>query len=165
MSTRTTIAIPTNGAGGLDAQRSAHFGHAESFTVVEVVDGVVVGEHALVNPPHEHGGCGMTVAMLAQAGVDTAIVVGMGRGPLAAMGAHNITPLFDDESPTPRDAVDAYLAGRSVPFGSRSQLPGARPRELALRDAAERAGHLPRPFACSVPAPARPTVSGRASRR
>lgn len=124
VSTRTTIAIPTNGPGGIDAPRSAHFGHAESFTVVDVVDGVVVGSHTLVNPPHEHGGCGMTVAMLAQAGVDTAIVVGMGRGPMAAMAAHNITPLFDDQSPTPGDAVRAYLAGASVQFGSQHSCQG-----------------------------------------
>ena len=117
MSTRATIAVPTNGPGGIDAERSAHFGHADSFTVVEVVDGIVVGEHTLANPPHEHGGCGMTVALLAQAGVDTAIVVGMGRGPLAAMGAHNITPLFDNTSPTPRAAVSAFVAGLCVPFG------------------------------------------------
>lgn len=124
MSTRAIIAIPTNGAGGIDAGRSAHFGHADSFTVVEVADGVVVGERAVSNPPHEHGGCGMTVAMLAREGVDTAIVVGMGRGPLAAMEAHNITPLFDDQSPTPRDAVLAYLAGGSVPFGANHSCQG-----------------------------------------
>jgi predicted Fe-Mo cluster-binding NifX family protein len=124
MSTRATIAIPTNGAGGIDAQRSAHFGHADSFTVIDVVDGVVVGSHALANPPHEHGGCGMTVAMLAQAGVDTAIVVGMGRGPLAAMQAHKITPLFDDQSPTPREAVTAFIGGADVRFGENHSCHG-----------------------------------------
>ena len=124
MSIRATIAIPTNGPGGIDSARSAHFGHADSFTVIEVVDGKVVGERALRNPPHEHGGCGMTVAMLAQAGVDTAIVVGMGRGPLVAMSANQITPLFDDESPTPRDAINAFLAGRYVPFGSNHSCQG-----------------------------------------
>jgi predicted Fe-Mo cluster-binding NifX family protein len=124
MNTRATIAVPTHGAGGIDAPRSAHFGHADSFTVVDVVDGMVVGSHTLANPPHEHGGCGMTVAMLAQAGVDTAIVVGMGRGPLAAMTAHKITPLFDDESPTPRDAVRAFLSGTVIPFGSQHSCQG-----------------------------------------
>lgn len=117
MSNKTVIAIPTNGTGGIDSPRSAHFGHADSFTVVEVADGAIVAERSLMNPPHQQGGCGMTVALLAREGVDTAIVLGMGGGPLNAMGAHNITPLFDDESPTPRDAVDAYLAGRRIFFG------------------------------------------------
>ena len=112
------IAIPTEGDGGLEAPRSAHFGHADSFTIVDVVDGSIVGAHAMVNPPHSHGGCAMTVTMLANAGVGTAIVVGMGRGPLAAMQTNGMTALFDDQSPTPRDAVQAFLAGTLVAFGN-----------------------------------------------
>jgi len=112
------IAVPTNGGGGLDAERSAHFGHAESFTIVDVSEGQIAGSEAMVNPPHSHGGCGLTVSMLANAGVGTAIVVGMGGGPLAAMSAHDMTPLFDDQSPTPRAAVEAFLAGRLAPFGN-----------------------------------------------
>ncbi len=111
------IAVPTHGEGGLDAQRSAHFGHADSFTIIELNDGEILNAEVLVNPPHEHGGCGLTVALLAQAGVDTAIVVGMGGGPLAAMSSHGMTPLFDDQSPTPREAVLAYIAGQRVEFG------------------------------------------------
>jgi predicted Fe-Mo cluster-binding NifX family protein len=111
------IAVPTNGAGGLDAQRSAHFGHADSFTIVDVADGAIVSGAGITNPPHTHGGCGATVTMLAQAGVGTAIVVGMGGGPLSAMRATGMTPLFDDQSPTPRAAVEAFLAGKLAGFG------------------------------------------------
>jgi predicted Fe-Mo cluster-binding NifX family protein len=118
MSEILKVAIPTDGPGGLDAQRSAHFGHADSFTIVDVADGAIVGDSALVNPPHSHGGCGMTVSMLANAGVGTAIVVGMGGGPLAAMNANGMTPLFDDQSPTPRAAVEAFLAGKLNAFGA-----------------------------------------------
>jgi predicted Fe-Mo cluster-binding NifX family protein len=118
------IAVPTNGAGGLDAQRSAHFGHADSFTIVDVSEGQIVGDHAIVNPPHAHGGCGLTVSMLAQAGVGTAIVVGMGGGPLAAMNANGMTPLFDDQSPTPRAAVEAFMSGRLVGFGGEHTCQG-----------------------------------------
>lgn len=124
MSDHLRIAVPTSGQGGLDAPRSAHFGHADSFTIVDVVDGAVVGAESLANPPHSHGGCGMTVAMLAQAGVDAAIVVGMGGGPLSAMGAHGMSALHDGASPTPRDAVEAYLAGQLEPFGSNHQCQG-----------------------------------------
>jgi len=117
MAETSKIAVPTHGTGGLDAQRSAHFGHADSFTIVDVADGRIVGDRVIVNPPHSHGGCGMTVAMLADAGVGTAIVVGMGGGPLAAMKAHGMTPLFDDQSPTPRAAVEALIAGSLAAFG------------------------------------------------
>lgn len=124
MTVHATIAVPTNGAGGADAARSAHFGHADSFTILEIAEGRIVAERALINPPHEHGGCGMTVAMLAQAGVDTAIVVGMGRGPRLAMAEHGIRPLFDDVSPTPRAAVEAFIAGRAVEFGGNHACQG-----------------------------------------
>jgi predicted Fe-Mo cluster-binding NifX family protein len=115
------IAIPTEGEGGLDAQRSAHFGHADSFTVVEVADGAIVGGGTLVNPPHEHGGCGRTVGMLAAHGVDTAIVFGMGGGPRSAMEAHGIAAYFDDANATPAAAVAAFIGGRRTPFGSDNQ--------------------------------------------
>ena len=118
MTDNLRIAIPTEGTGGLDAQRSAHFGHADSFTIVDVADGRIVGGSTLVNPPHTHGGCGATVTLLAQSGVGTAIVVGMGGGPLAAMSANGMTPYFDDQQPTPRAAVEASLAGSLAPFGA-----------------------------------------------
>jgi predicted Fe-Mo cluster-binding NifX family protein len=117
MSERIRLAIPTNGAGGLDAARSAHFGHADSFTLVDVAGGQILGGEALANPPHEHGGCGATVMLLSQAGVSAAIVVGMGGGPLSAMQANGMVALFDDQSPTPRAAVDAYLSGGLPAFG------------------------------------------------
>jgi predicted Fe-Mo cluster-binding NifX family protein len=112
------IAIPTSGEGGLDAERSAHFGHADSFTVIDVADGVIVGGGTMVNPPHESGGCGRTVGMLASQGVNAAIVIGMGGGPLNAMNAHGMLALVDAEAPTPRAAVEAFIAGRRTPFGS-----------------------------------------------
>jgi len=112
------VAVPTNGEGGLDGERSGHFGHADSFTIVEVVDGEIVGQHVMVNPPHSHGGCGKTVSMLADAGIEAAIVVGMGGGPLSAMRSTGMKPLFDDQSPTPRASVEALLAGRLVEFGA-----------------------------------------------
>jgi len=118
------IAVPTEGSGGLDAQRSAHFGHADSFTLVEIADGQIVGGGTLTNPSHTQGGCGATVMLLASAGVGTAIVVGMGGGPLSAMNANGMTPMFDDQSPTPRAAVEAFLGGRLVPFGAGNTCSG-----------------------------------------
>ena len=118
------VAVPTTGTGGLDAERSAHFGHAESFTIVELANGQILDSDVMVNPPHSHGGCGATVVMLANAGVSTAIVVGMGGGPLAAMSANGMTPLFDDQSPTPRAAVEAFLAGKLAVFGKDNTCAG-----------------------------------------
>jgi predicted Fe-Mo cluster-binding NifX family protein len=111
------IAVPTNGEGGLDAPRSGHFGHADSFTIVEVSGDNIVGAEAIANGAHQQGGCGATVAMLAQAGASAAIVVGMGGGPLNAMQRFGMVAYQDVNTPTPRQAVEAFLGGYRVPFG------------------------------------------------
>jgi len=110
------VAVPSTGAGGIDAPRSAHFGRAESFTIVDIADGSIVGDSSFVNPPHSQGGCGLTVAGLADQGVSVAIVVGMGGGPLSAMNRLGIAAYRDDQSETPRAAVEAYLSGGLTPF-------------------------------------------------
>ena len=65
MSQTIRIAVPTSAEGGIDAPRSAHFGHAESFTIVDVAEGRIAGSTVVTNPPHSHGGCGQTVRLLA----------------------------------------------------------------------------------------------------
>ena len=55
--------------------------------------------------------------LLAEQGASTAIVVGMGGGPMRAMQANGMVALFDGDSPTPRAAVEAYLAGTLRAFG------------------------------------------------
>ena len=118
MSEQIKIAVPTDGPGGIDSERSAHFGHADSFTIVHVVDGQIVGGDVVVNPPHSQGGCAVIVSLLADAGVEGAIVVGMGGGPLAAMNRTGMKALYDDQSRTPRQAVEACIAGKLHEFGS-----------------------------------------------
>ncbi len=124
MTERTRIAVPTEGAGGIDAPRSAHFGHADSFTIIDVEGGAIAADSSIVNPPHVSGGCGSVVATLAQRGVGVAIVVGMGGGPRAAMASRGMQALYDDRSATPREAVAAYLAGGLAAFGADHQCQG-----------------------------------------
>ena len=85
------IAVPSLGEGGLDAQRSAHFGHADCFTVVNVVDGEVASVDTIANPPHEHGGCMRPVAVLHDATTPTVGEVALlaASGELGAMGAEH----------------------------------------------------------------------------
>ncbi len=118
MTERIRIAVPTEGAGGIDAPRSSHFGRAGSFTLIDVEDGSIASSGAVMNATREQGGCAGTVATLADLGVKVAIVVGMGGGPRTAMEARGIVALFDGRSSTPRQAVEAYLAGDLKPFGA-----------------------------------------------
>ena len=98
------LAVPSVGKGGLDAQRSAHFGHADCFTILNIEDGKVSVEGTIANPPHEEGGCMRPVRILAEVGIDAIVAVGMGMRPMQGFAAAGITVLHDAESAT----VDVY---------------------------------------------------------
>lgn len=95
----TRIAFPTMGRGGIDAERSGHFGHSDNFTVIEVVDGEVSTVEVIDNPPHAEGGCLAPVGVLASAGVDALVVAGMGMRPLAGFAQAGIRVYFEDRTP------------------------------------------------------------------
>lgn len=118
------IAVPTDGAGGGDAVRSMHFGRSASFTLVDVADGAIVASSVLENGPHDHGACGSIVDRLAAEGVGAVIAGGMGGGPRTAFAEAGIPVFFDAASPTPRAAVEAYLAGAKETFGEAHQCRG-----------------------------------------
>jgi predicted Fe-Mo cluster-binding NifX family protein len=76
------IAIPSEAPGGLAARRSGHFGRAECFTMVDLVDGEIGGVEVLHNAPHVEGGCMAPVLVLAEHQVDAIVVDGIGGRPL-----------------------------------------------------------------------------------
>ena len=97
------VAIPTLGKGGLDCERSGHFGHCDCFTVVDVEDGQVGAVSVIGNPPHEEGGCMRPVALLADNGIDAIVAAGMGMRPMMGFAQAGIT-----EAPTTwEELIDA----------------------------------------------------------
>lgn len=109
------LAVPSNGAGGLDAERSGHFGRCDCFTLVEVVGGAVGPVTTLANMPHVEGGCMRPVQLLADAGVSAIVVAGIGGRPLAGFSEAGITVYSDNTMPRVGDVVEAVVAG-SVGF-------------------------------------------------
>ncbi len=73
-----------------DGQVSPHFGHAPGFTFATVDENGVKDVEYLDNPG---GNCQAVPAMLAQKGVRTAIVGGIGGGAVANLQAHGIDVL------------------------------------------------------------------------
>lgn len=116
MSVRIRIAVPVDSGDGLEAVRSAHFGHAAGFALVDVADGVPVGVTMLANPPHSHGGCMTTVNLLASEGVQVVSAVGMGQGPLSGLMNAGIAVHHDPASSSVGDAVSAIVGGRTAVF-------------------------------------------------
>ncbi len=105
------LAVPSMGEGGLEAERSAHFGHCDCFTLVDVADGEIGAVRVVANPPHEEGGCLRPVNLLASHGVNALIAAGMGARPLAGFNDAGITVYFETETPGIGDAVRRVLAG------------------------------------------------------
>ena len=57
------IAVPSEEPGGLDAARSGHFGRSPYFTLVDIVDDVMVNVLVVANDRHGTGdGCISPVA-------------------------------------------------------------------------------------------------------
>ena len=108
---RIVLAVPSNGTGGLESERSGHFGRCDCFTVVEIEDGVVAGVRIVANPPHEEGGCLRPVNLLAGEGVNALVVAGIGGRPLAGFNDAGIVVYFDNQRPVVSEVVDALLAG------------------------------------------------------
>ncbi len=111
MSERRVLAVPSNGAGGLEGERSAHFGHCDCFTLVEVIDGEVADVRVLQNPPHEQGGCMAPVGILASHGVNELVVAGMGSRPLTGFNDAGIKVYFENQTQGIRDTVKLVLDG------------------------------------------------------
>lgn len=109
---RIVLAIPSDGDGGLDAERAGHFGRCDCFTVVDIEDDAVAGVRVVANPPHVEGGCLRPVQILAAAGVSALVVAGIGGRPLAGFNDAGITVYFDNTLPIVRDVISALIAGK-----------------------------------------------------
>mgnify|MGYP000904272011 CR=1 FL=1 len=109
------LGVPSQGEGGLESERSGHFGHCDCFTLVEVEGQQVVGVRVLDNPPHVEGGCLRPVNLLASQGVTALLAGGMGARPLQGFRDAGIAVYFENRTPNVGDAVQLVLQG-TVPL-------------------------------------------------
>ena len=58
------IAVPSSGSGGLEGQRSQHFGHCDAFTLIDIKNGEISSVDIVSNPAHQEGGCLVPVNIL-----------------------------------------------------------------------------------------------------
>lgn len=106
------IAVPSLSPGGLEAERSGHFGHCDVFTIVDVEEGRIKSVTTLPNGTHVQGGCMVPVNLLAQNKVSALIVGGIGMRPLMGFRQVGITVYHDAERPEVRPVVEDLIAGR-----------------------------------------------------
>ena len=117
------IAIPSQGNGGLDGQRSGHFGHCDVFTLVDVEQGKIKKITTLPNQEHNQGGCMVPVNLLASNKVTALIVGGIGLRPLMGFKQVGIDVYHDATRPEIRPVVEDLIAGQ-LPLIQEDQVCG-----------------------------------------
>ena len=95
------FAIPTAG-GAL----CAHFGHCESFAIIDVEADTVTSETEVTPPEHQPG---TYPRYLASQGVDVVLAGGMGQMARSLFGQNGIEVHTGVVAGTPRDLVESYL--------------------------------------------------------
>ena len=106
------IAIPSQGNGGLDGQRSGHFGHCDVFTLVDVKEGKIQEVTIVPNQEHAQGGCMVPVNLLASHNATALIVGGIGMRPLAGFNQAGIDVYHDATREEIRPVVEDLISGQ-----------------------------------------------------
>ena len=104
------IAIPSAGKGGLDGQRSEHFGHCDAFTLVDVENGEISNVTIVSNQEHQEGGCMVPVNTLSNLKVNALIVSGIGLRPLIGFNEAGIDVSHDAICPEIKPVVESLIA-------------------------------------------------------
>ncbi len=111
------IAIPSMGQGGIDGERSGHFGHCDVFTMIDVENGQIKQVTTVPNQSHVQGGCMVPVNLLEEHNVNALIVGGIGMRPLMGFRQAGIDVYYDAERPQIRPVVEDLIAGRLAVIG------------------------------------------------
>jgi predicted Fe-Mo cluster-binding NifX family protein len=106
------IAIPSTGNGGLDGQRSEHFGHCDAFTLVDVENGEISNVTIVSNQEHHEGGCMVPVNTLSNLKVDALVVSGIGLRPLIGFNEVGIDVYHDAVFPEIKPVVENLIADK-----------------------------------------------------
>jgi predicted Fe-Mo cluster-binding NifX family protein len=106
------IAVPSNGAGGLDGTRAGHFGHCDVFTVIDCENGEIVDVTTIENVQHVQGGCMVPVNLLAENNVNALLVGGIGMRPLMGFKQVGITVYHEAERTEIKAVVTDLIAGK-----------------------------------------------------
>ena len=106
------IAVPSSGSGGLEGQRSQHFGHCDAFTLIDVINGEISNVDIVSNPAHQEGGCLVPVNILSNLKVNALVVSGIGPRPLMGFSEAGIDVYHENTCPEIKPVVESLIAGK-----------------------------------------------------
>ena len=111
------IAVPSDEPGGLDAARSGRFRRSPCFTIVDVIDDVVVNVRVARNEGRR-GDHGLTpILTLGENLADVVIVAGIGRAPLLHCLQAGMRVLNGEDRPDVRSVIGAFIDAELEPVG------------------------------------------------
>ena len=97
-----------------DNMVSAHFGHCQAFTLIDIENGKVVSKNVIPAPPHQPG---FLPGFLAQKGANVVIAGGMGPRAIQLFEAQNIRVISGIQGGI-EQVVNAFIAGSLTPMGN-----------------------------------------------
>lgn len=105
------IAVSSEGAEGLEAQVSAHFGRCPYYTLVDVDDCRAAAVQVVANPHYPDHVPGVVPRFIRDQGAEVMLTGGMGQRAIGLFGELGIRAVTGAVG-TVGTAVDGYLAGR-----------------------------------------------------
>ncbi|PKK81749.1 MAG: hypothetical protein CVT47_00810 [Thermoplasmata archaeon HGW-Thermoplasmata-2] len=104
------IAMPCDEEKGKDSKISQHFGHCKSFALASIDENEkkILEVRFVKNVPHESGGCGASVRIIAGEKPDAILVCGIGRVPFEILSRLGITVQICSNG-TVEDAVSDFV--------------------------------------------------------
>ena len=124
------IAIPSIAPGGMEGERSGHFGHCDVFTFVDVECGEIKEVTTVSNQSHVQGGCMVPVNLLASHKVKALIVGGIGMRPLMGFKQVGIDVYYDATQSHIKSVVENLVAGK-LPLIGEDQVCGGGAQNLS----------------------------------
>lgn len=104
MNQRQRIAIPVSREA-----LSTHFGHCETFSIIDTEDGKIISHRQLAPPPHQPG---VYPPFLAGQGVNVVITGGIGQRAIELFLEQGIDVYTGVKSGAPEDLARAFLDKR-----------------------------------------------------
>ena len=89
-----------------DGKLAAHFGHSQTFALIEVEKGEVKNKEYLLPPPHEPG---VLPKWLSEMGVEVVIAGGMGHRAISLFDKYGINVIIGAPELEPEEIVKRHL--------------------------------------------------------
>ncbi len=105
------VVFPTNDANGLESTRSEHFGKANYYTVIDILDDGTKEVSCVDNKQEEHS-CVNSANAILSLNADALVVFGIGGRPASIFHQNGLNVFIDRQSSNIKDSLELYLSNQ-----------------------------------------------------